>query len=146
MSAGLPVFDTTVQQSNEWLKLVESRLPPCGRQGAYEAFRAVLHVLRDRLPIDAVLGLSAQLPILLRGVYFEGWRPQNGPTKIHDRQVFADAVAAQLPPNFPRQADDVIEAVFAALGARLDPGESRKLVQHLPIPLRTYWPFEHRIA
>lgn len=146
MSTGLPVFDTTVQESNEWLKLIEARLPPCGRQQAYEALRAVLHVLRDRLPADAVLGLSAQLPMLLRGVYFEGWRLGDEPTSIRDPQAFADAVAARLPPAFPRRPDDVVEAVFAALGARLDPGEVRKLVLYLPSPLRSFWPFEHRVA
>lgn len=146
MSTGLPVFDTTVQESNRWLKQVESRLPPCDRHQAYSAFRAVLHALRDRLPIEAVLGLSAQLPILLRGVYFEGWRLGDAPSSGRNPQDFADQVAAQLSPGFPRHSNEAIEAVFAALGAQLDPGEVRKLVLHLPVPLRAYWPFEHRVA
>lgn len=146
MSTGLPVFDTTVQESNQWLKEVESRLRPCDRHQAYGAFRAVLHALRDRLPMDAVLGLSAQLPMLLRGVYFEGWQPGDAASGGRDPQVFAGDVAARLPPGFPRQPNEAVEAVFAALGAQLDPGEVRKLVERLPIPLRAYWPFEHRVA
>lgn len=146
MSAGLAVFDTTFQESNQWLKQVELRLPPCDRHQAYGAFRAVPHALRDRLPTEAMLSLSAQLPMLLRGVYFEGWRPGDASSGGRDPQVFAEDVAARLPRGFPRQPNEAVEAVFAALGAQLDPGEVRKLVQCLPIPLRAYWPVEHRVA
>ena len=146
MSTGLPVFDTTVQESNHWLKIVESRLPPCDRRQAYGALRAVLHSLRDRLPLEGVLGLSAELPMLLRGVLFEGWRPQQGATDMHDMDAFAETVKAQLPPQFPRQPNEAVEAVFAALGDRLDPGQTRKLVTYLPLPLRAAWPVEHRVG
>jgi uncharacterized protein (DUF2267 family) len=139
MSTGLAVFDTTVQESNEWLKLVEAQLPPCERQDAYAALRAVLHVLRDRLPAEAVLGLSAQLPMLLRGVFLEGWRAE-APTDIRDPKAFAQAVADRLPPKFPRAAAGAIEAVFSAMTRRIDPDEVGKIVRLLPEPLRPYWP------
>ncbi|MDP1736511.1 MAG: DUF2267 domain-containing protein [Caulobacter sp.] len=146
MSTGLAVFDTTVQETNEWLRLVEAKLPPCSRQQAYGALRAVLHILRDRLPMHAVLGLSAQLPMLLRGVFLEGWRPGDGPSDIRDPQDFAQAVADLLPPSFPREPNGAAEAVFAVMAARLDPGEVAKLIQHLPTALRTLWPIHHRAA
>jgi uncharacterized protein (DUF2267 family) len=146
MGAGLPVFDTTLQETNTWLKALEARLKPCTRQQAYGALRAVLHVLRDRLPLEAVAGLSAQLPMLVRGLYFEGWRPADGLRRIDDPQEFAEVVQIRLPPAFPRQPNDVIEAVFAVVGEHLDPGETHKLVTHLPRSLRTFWPFEHQVA
>jgi uncharacterized protein (DUF2267 family) len=146
MSTGLAVFDTTIQQSNEWLGLIEERLRPCDRQQAYAALRAVLQTLRDRLPMEAVLGLSAQLPLLLRGVFLEGWRPADGPSNLHDPGAFGDAVASRFPPSFPRQGTEAAEAVFAVMGARLDPGETAKLARHLPIPLRALFPVEHRAA
>jgi uncharacterized protein (DUF2267 family) len=146
MSTGLAVFDTTVQETNEWLKLIEAALPPCDRQQAYGGLRAVMHVLRDRLPVEAVLGLSAQLPMLLRGVFLEGWRPADGPSDLRDPQAFAQAVAVRLAPSFPREPNAVAEAVFAVLAARLDPGEVSKLIQHLPMPLRAAWPAACRAA
>lgn len=139
MSTGLAIFDTTIQESNLWLKAVESRLPPCDRQQAYGALCAVLHVLRDRLPVDAVLGLSAQLPMLLRGLYFEGWRAGEA-SGADDPQAFAEHVGAALPRSFPRQPNEVVEAVFAAMAGLLDPGEVRKLTHHLPAALRKAWP------
>jgi uncharacterized protein (DUF2267 family) len=139
MSTGLAVFDTTVQETNEWLKAVEARLPPCSRHEAYGALRAVIHVLRDRLPIEAVMGMSAQLPLLLRGVFLEGWRPKERPSAVRDPQGFADLVKPHLPPGFPRQPNEAVEAVFAVLTARLDSGEVRKLAEYLPSPLRAVW-------
>lgn len=140
MSTGLAVFDTTVQQTNEWLKEVEVQLPPCDRQQAYAAMRAVLHVLRDRLPVDGVMGLSSQLTLLLRGVFLEGWRPGQGPSDIRSRADFVRAVDEHLPESFPREADAAVTAVFAVLTARLDPGEVNKLTHYLPAPLREFWP------
>jgi uncharacterized protein (DUF2267 family) len=144
MSTGLAVFDTTIQESNEWLKEMEARLQPCDRQEAYDALRAVLHVLRDRLPPEAVLGLSAQLPMLLRGVFLEGWRPADGPSNARDPLVFAGEVGAELPQSFPREPNAALEAVFQVMAHRLDPGEVHKLVAYMPTPLRPFWPAEYR--
>ncbi|WP_091740698.1 DUF2267 domain-containing protein [Phenylobacterium immobile] len=145
MSTGLEVFDTTVQEANQWLSRLEAELPPCDRRQAYGALRAVLHVLRDRLPLEAVLGLSSQLPLLLRGVFLEGWQALP-PTNLRDPKAFAEAVANQLPPHFPREALGAVEAVFSVMANRLDPGEITKIIQHLPAPLRATWPAAYRAA
>ncbi len=146
MGTGLSVFDATIQETNEWLRRIEETLPPCGRRHAYEALRAVLHALRDRLPLPVAAGLSAQLPILVRGIFFEGWHAGAAPAHSRDRDDFAAVVGAALPPGFPREPDAAIEAVFAAMAARLDPGETAKIIKHLPGPLRGFWPAGHRAA
>ncbi|WGU41270.1 MULTISPECIES: DUF2267 domain-containing protein [unclassified Phenylobacterium] len=135
MTTGLAVFDTTVQETNAWLNQIEAGLPPCGKQDAYQALRTVLHVLRDRLPHEAVLGLSAQLPMLIRGFFLEGWEPES-PLDIHDAADFADEVETRLPEGFPRAGQDVAQAVFAVLRQQLDPGEVSKLARMLPKGLR----------
>lgn len=146
MTTGLAVFDTTLQETNEWLKSVQARLWPCDRQQGYAATRAVLHALRDRLPVEAVLSLSAQLPMLMRGVFLEGWRPADGPTDIRHPDAFAEAVAQSLPAKFPRDARETIHAVFRTLARRLDTGEVEKIKAHLPAPLRTLWRPDDRAA
>lgn len=145
MSTGLRAFDTTVQETNEWLSSVEAQLPPCDRSQAYGALRAVLQVLRDRLPLEAVLGLSAQLPMLLRGVFLEGWQALP-PSNLRDADAFCEAVAGRLPPRFPREGAGAVEAVFGVMTARLDPGEVAKIIQHLPAPLQALWPAASRGA
>ncbi len=82
---------------------------------AYSALRAVLHALRDRLTAQQATHLGAQLPLLVRGIYYEGWHAAQKPTG--DRQVdeFLTRVAAELPPMFPRDALGVTKAVFDLL-------------------------------
>jgi uncharacterized protein (DUF2267 family) len=142
----LPVFETTLRETNAWLNEVAAGLEPCDRHQAYAVTRAVLHVLRDRLPQEAVLGMSAQLPMLMRGFFLEGWRPVEGPTHIRHLEAFADAVAERLPPSVPHEPATAVEVVFAVLADRLDPGETAKLMRHLPAALRVLWPIEYRVG
>lgn len=140
MTKGSHSFDSSLQISNTWLRDVGERLLIEDGQTAYEALRAVLHVLRDRLPLEAVLGLSAQLPMVIRGLLLEGWRPQDGPSGLRTRDGFGQAVADRLPTAFPATGLDAVAAVLEVLDARLDAGETRKIIAHLPIPMRALWP------
>ena len=134
------LFDASVQTANIWLRDLDDRLGSGSRQIAYDALRAVLHVLRDRLPLETVLGLSAQSPLLIRGVMLEGWRPQDGPSDLHDAADLEAAIRARLPRPFPIPPLDAARGVFALLSEKLDPGETRKIAACLPQPIRALWP------
>jgi uncharacterized protein (DUF2267 family) len=144
MRTGFAVFDATIQETNLWLGAVQAALPSCDQRQAYAALQAVLHVLRDRLPLPGVLDLSAQLPLLLRGITLEGWRPHEGLSAVRDLQGFAEAVARRLPHDFPEPAREVAEAVLAVIAAKLAPAEASRIGRLLPEPLRTAWP--HAVA
>lgn len=146
MSTGLAVFDKTVQETNGWLKRIEDDLKPCSRQDSYHALRTVLHVLRDRLPQTAVLGLSGQMPMLLRGLFLEGWRPQDGLSPVDSIAAFTEAVKDRLGDAFPRDPLSVSTAVLQVLADRLDPGEVDKLIHYLPAHLRPLWPKDYGVA
>src|SRR6266540_3290801 len=74
MSAtGLDVFDKTLQTTHTWLDEIMRTVGP-DRQVAWHVLGAVLRVLRDRLPVGLAAHLGAQLPILVRGVYYDQWR------------------------------------------------------------------------
>ena len=137
MSAtGVTALDHTVQETNTWLKGVEDELRLDNRQQAYNALRAVLHTLRDRLPPEVAIKLGAQLPILVRGIYYEGWHAAATPTRERHVEDFAEHVLSELPREFPVDALAVARGLFEILWEKLDPGEFEKVLNHLPASLR----------
>ncbi len=138
--SGVAALDHTVQETNIWLKAIADELHFENRHQAYNALRAVLHALRDRLPPEAAIHLGAQLPILVRGIYYEGWHMAGKPTKERSVQEFADHVLEELPPLFAMDALTVARGVFEILWEKIDPGEFAKLTAHFPASLRTLRP------
>lgn len=139
-STGLEVFDTTLHKTNEWLKQIMEGLSTQDRHLAYLGLRACLHALRDRLPPELAVHLGAQLPLLVRGIYYEGWRIAATPSREHQLDEFLDHVRRELPGESGGRAHDIATAVFAVVAARIDGGELRKVVHSLPRPLRAVWP------
>jgi len=138
MGAGLSVIDKTVQESNIWLKDVERRLG-ASRHEAYASLRVTLHALRDRLPPETALHFADQLPILLRGVFAEGWSLVGKPTEERTAEAFADKIAQRLPPGLAMDGKPVARAVFQVIRDRMDVGEVDKVLGHLPGPIRELW-------
>lgn len=140
MTSSLPVFDTTIQETNIWLKAIASELQPCDRHQAYLGARATLHALRDRLAPDPAMNFAAQLPMLMRGVFTEGWRPSQTPTLERDADAFLARIEAALPPDFPIETESLARGVFKGLSARMDHDLLVKVLRQLPLSLRTLWP------
>lgn len=67
MNAFLPVFESTLQKSNLWLKDLSTKMGSASSQEAYQALRTVLHALRDRLTVDESAEFAAQMPMLIQG-------------------------------------------------------------------------------
>jgi uncharacterized protein (DUF2267 family) len=139
MTSGLDVFDTTVQESNLWLKELMERLSTHDRHHAYSTLRAVLHALRDRIGPANAVHLGAQLPMLIRGVYYEGWR-MDGTTKERHEAEFIAHVIRELRRADEAEIEDGIRAVFGLLAQKLDFGEAIKVAGLLPKELRELWP------
>lgn len=140
---GLEVFDTTVQKTNSWLKDVMAELGWQDRQRAYLALRATLHALRDRLTVDEAAQLAAQLPMLVRGFYYEDWKPAGKPLRMRSREEFLARIEEEFARAAPIDPEQVAHAVFAVLAARISKGEIQDVEQVLPAEIRDLWPAMH---
>ena len=140
MTSGLATFDTTLQESYGWLKAIMERLHTSDRHLAYLLLRATLHALRDRVGPENAVHFGAQLPMLLRGLLFEGWHLAGTPTGEDRKPEFLERVRAQLPANLAGDAERGVLAVLEVVCDKVDAGEARKLVKVLPPDLRGLWP------
>ncbi len=138
---GLEVFDETVQKTNIWLKEIMEETG-LSRRRAYEVLRAVLQTLRDRLTVDEAAHLSAQLPMLVRGIFFEGWHPAGTPHRWRTREEFLAELRHHLGSADIADIDvtKAARAVFGVLGRHVSPGEVADVRQSLPEPVRRLWP------
>jgi uncharacterized protein (DUF2267 family) len=134
----LEAFETTLQKTASWLKEVMHELGTEDRHRAYSALRAVLHALRDRLTVEEVAQLGAQLPMLIRGFYYEGWDPSGKPLKERHREEFLAHVSSAL--RDEPDPERVARAVFAVVARRVSEGEIEDVKQMLPRELREFWP------
>jgi uncharacterized protein (DUF2267 family) len=137
-ASGLAVFDETVQKTAEWLKGIAQAFGS-DRHRAYQALRAVLHCLRDRLTINKAAQLGDQLPMLVRGIYYEAWHPAGKPEKIRTRENFLARIATQLS-HAPIEPEDAARAVFQVLEKHVASGEVSEVIQVLPQEIRAMWP------
>ncbi|HET8755320.1 MAG TPA: DUF2267 domain-containing protein [Solirubrobacteraceae bacterium] len=103
---------------------------------AYRALRAFLHVLRDRLPVPEAAQLAAQLPLLIRGISFEGRQPPRTPLHYRDPVECLDRVAQEAMLHGDTEASFTVAAVARVLARRVSAGEFDDIVRTLPETLR----------
>ena len=137
---GLDVFDSTVHQTNAWLKAIMGRLDTDDRHRAYLALRTTLQALRDRLQPEVATHLGAQLPLLVRGLYYEDWHIAGTPTRERHKDEFLAPIAAAFRRDPEVDPEQVARAVLATLAESIDPGQVSKIVAVLPHELRELWP------
>jgi uncharacterized protein (DUF2267 family) len=138
-STGVDVFDTTLQKTSVWLKGVMEEMGWEDRHRAYSVLRAVLHALRDRLIVDEAVNLGAQLPMLIRGFYYEGWRPEGRPFKYRHKEEFFAQVAKTLPGMEQAELERAVRAVFKVLSSQVTGGEIAQVRDQLPAEVRELW-------
>ena len=144
MSAtGLEVFDKTLQTTNIWLNEVMEGIGP-DRNTAWRVLAVVLHRLRNRLPIGLAANLGAQLPMLVRGLYYDQFQPEQLPSECDTFDQFCAEVAEWLRDNRPVDPETAVKSVFRVLDNHVSPGEIANVVQALPESIRQAWPVPAR--
>jgi len=137
---GLEGFDTTVHKTNAWLNELLQELGWQDKHAAYRAMRGTLHAIRDRLTVDEVAQLGAQLPMLIRGFYYEGWDPSDNPERYRHKAQFLERIERESRAGIPVDPEQVARAVSAVLARRVSEGEIEDVRQLLPAELRDLWP------
>lgn len=138
-STNLDVLEKTIHKTNEWLKEVEMETGRDDRRFAYQSLRAVLQVLRDRLPVQEATNLGSQLPTLIRGIYYEGWNPARSPNRDRKLNDFLERVLAYFPNGELLDPETVVRGVFRVLKSRISAGEIIDIWSNFPDELLPMW-------
>jgi uncharacterized protein (DUF2267 family) len=143
MSAtGLDVFDKTLQTTHIWLDdLMQDETIGRDRQVAWHLLGIVLRAVRDRIPLELAVHLGAQLPLLVRGIYYDQWHaPGRMDDKPRSLDEFLDPISEQLNQIRPMNARTATGAVFTVLARHVDPGQAEKVRHALPGEVQALWP------
>lgn len=143
MSNNVDAIEKAVQAARIWLKEIQQRLETEDSKLAYNALKATLHALRDRLGPRNAASLGEQLPLLIKGLYYEGWNPLAEPTRERHLQAFLEHVNADVTGGLAFGPEASARAVLEVLRKHVDPQEVEKVEQVFPKELRQLWPASH---
>lgn len=140
MSAtGLDVFDKTLQTTHIWLDELMAEIGP-DRQVAWHVLGAVLRAVRDRIPLELAVHLGSQLPLLVRGIYYDQWHaPGRMGEKSRTLDEFLAPIGERLAQTRPVDVRDATQAVFRLLSRHVNPGQIDKVRQSLPSEVQAIW-------
>jgi uncharacterized protein (DUF2267 family) len=134
--ATVDAIERTVQKTNDWVDDVARELGTEDHAEAWRVLRAYLQVLRDRLTMDEAAQLAAQLPHLLRGVFYEGFDPGHQPEKIRHRDAFLARLGEQAGLADPDEAARAAAAGTRVLRRHVTAGEIDDVLAQLPAEIR----------
>lgn len=141
MSAqGLEVIDHTVLLTHEWINDLRDRLGWESSRDVLRLLRVTLAQVRDHLGHDELAQLSAQMPLLIRGMFYEGWSPSHTP--VHERSVdeFMAPIEAKCADVQGWRGKESVSAVFQTLNEKISDGEIDDVRAGLPQAVRDFWP------
>lgn len=137
MSAtGLHTLDDAPRVVGTWLEELREAVDFEDTQRSYNLLRTVLHTLRDWLSTDEAAQLSAQLPMLMRGIYYEGWNPSQAVSRPRGKREFIKHIDAAFEEAPLHDTDACVSAVFALLEQHVSSGEMRDVKGSMPKDLK----------
>lgn len=126
----------SVEKTNVWLDELAAELGTADRKAAYQVLRAFLHTLRDRLTVEESAQLAAQLPELIRGIYYDGWRPAKTPESYSDIESFLQRMSDEAPMHGETEASYAATAAARVLSKHVSSGEIEDVLATLPAEVR----------
>jgi len=136
----LHIANHALQSLHEWLKELGTLTNWDDEQRTYRLLRVTLQALRDWLDVNEASQLGAQLPMLIRGIYYEGWRPAGTPVAERDREAFVARIEEAFKTDPIDSTDEAVTSVFTLLNRRISEGEINDVRMRLPSALRELWP------
>lgn len=138
-TTGISALDHAPQIVAEWLNLLQTDLGWSDRGRAFLLLRTTLQALRDFLTVDEAADLASQLPLLIRGIYFEGWVPSKTPAHPRSIDDFLDRVNKAFEQEPLLDPDIAVSSVFTLLRSKISFGEYDQITSAMRKSMRHLW-------
>lgn len=139
-NTGLKAFDRTLETTHQFINDVSVAINVADKHITFIGIKAVLHALRDRIPLEEAVQLGSQFPALLAGFYYQGWKPAATPTKERSVTAFVAKVRENLPQgDYPTEIEYLIRGVFKTLTQWVSEGEIEEVIKMLPQDVQSLW-------
>jgi len=132
----IDTIENSTEKAYAWIDELASELGTDDRANAYRVLRAVLHALRDRVTVDEAAQLAAQMPALIRGIYYENWDPSTTPRSYRDPDTFLQGIASEALLHGETEASFAVAAVMRTLRRHVSTGELDQVAAMLPARMR----------
>ncbi len=137
----VPALEQTTHTTQRWLLELAQEGGYDSPSQAYSAMRAALHAIRDRLTVDEAADLASQLPMMVRGFYYEGYRPSMAPSRERTPEAFLDHVRTSLNRNVTIDPEHAVVTVLRFLEKKIGEGEMNDVRGMFPRELaERFWP------
>jgi uncharacterized protein (DUF2267 family) len=134
----LHTINKSIHKTYDWLYDIADNCGWDDLNKSLASLRAVLHQLRDNLPLNELVHFSAQLPLFIKGIYFENWNPNIAPLKERTRESFLASIEESLKRHPEIDLEEAIMGVFSTLFRKLPEDEMIKLSNVLPKGVRSF--------
>jgi uncharacterized protein (DUF2267 family) len=88
VSTNILSLDRAIQNTIQWLNDIQNELGWDNRDSVYKATKAVLQTIRDRLPVEEVVHLTANLPLVMKGMLMDGYDLKDKPVRMRSVEEF----------------------------------------------------------
>ena len=132
------MIESSTQKTHEWVGSVAAATH-LEKRDAYKTLRGVLHTMRDRLPLNDAVHFAAQLPMFLRGLFYDGWEPAKVPVKMSSTE-FLQSVQQKIVSDQVIDPLRITRGVLAVIMSFAGVGEMEKIKHCFPKDLQELLP------
>ena len=118
--------------TKDWLKDLQAETNLKNEHDVYILMVRTLQILRDRVTLEEAVDLGAQLPLIIRGAYYDGWKPDTEPLKFKKVEEFYELLQSSLTISEDIESEKAAKAVFKVLANRISAGELKDMKTMLP--------------
>jgi len=129
-------LDRSIQSSIEWLNDIKEELKWKDDERVYAATKVTLQTLRDRMIVDETFELAAQMPLLLKGIFFDGYDPSGKPLTIRSREELFNEIQDRFDKAEGLSGEVITRAVLKVLYRRVGEGEMDDIKDNMPADIQ----------